>query len=174
MFRIAFYVVLLILANFSFINRLFSILWYQPHMAEPCYAGYAVFFTQLLHQSFRNAPFFAASGAEIYPVPFKRLFYFFPVRRWRDRLESSHAHGRYGPRKDQRRAGGVLGRRRDARLKPTLPPSRRKAPHEGREAPPVGCLSNGRGVCFTLLFCFRPVRSSLPRSRRGRRAFRFP
>ena len=76
-----------------------------------------------------------------------------------------------GPRKDQRRAGGVLGRRWDARLKPTLPPFRRKAPHGGREAPPVGCLSNRRGICFTLLFCFRPVRSSLPRSRR---AFRFP
>lgn len=112
--RIAFYVVLLILANFSFINRLFSILWYQPHTAEPCYAGYAVFFTQLLHPSFGNAPFFAASGAEIYPAPFKRLIYFFPVRRWRDRLESSHVHRCNGSRKNQHRAGRVLEQRRNA------------------------------------------------------------
>ena len=117
MFRIAFYVVLLILANFSFINRLFSILWYQPHTAEPCYAGYAVFFTQLLHPSFRNAPFFAAFGAEIYPAPFKRLFYFFPVRRWRDRLESSHVHRCNGSRKNQRRTGRVLEQRWNAWLK---------------------------------------------------------
>ena len=40
------------------INRLFSVLWYQPHTAEFCNTRYSVFFAQLLNPSFGNAPLF--------------------------------------------------------------------------------------------------------------------
>ena len=42
----------------STVNRLFSVLWYQPHTAELCHTRYAIFLAQLLNPSLRNAPLF--------------------------------------------------------------------------------------------------------------------
>lgn len=40
------------------INRLFSVLWYQPHTAEFCNTRYTFFFAQLLNPPLGNAPLF--------------------------------------------------------------------------------------------------------------------